>query len=131
MNEKQQRTHTTALNELEAAMTVGLEALEDRLTILDSRVDNHSQWLRTLDNREQQGRDLFAKMLDDETQYRKMHVKMIRDAIMEGVGKFTTGLTFWQRFRWLFLGRAFPLPPAGGIAPVDASPTPYYGEKPR
>lgn len=132
MNQKEQQAHATKLEQLEAATTEAIEAINEHLLLAEGRIREQGKSITAVASSEQQGRDLFAKMIDEETQYRKAHVRMIQNAIMEGIGKFTTGLTFRQRFRWLFLGRAFPLPPAGGVAvaepPVHTS---YYGEKPR
>lgn len=148
MNQKEQQAHATKLEQLEAATTEAIEAINEHLLLAEGRIREQGKSITAVASSEQQGRDLFAKMIDDETQYRKAQVrevekKMHREALKSEAAlyDFMTHLSLWKRLRWIFLGSPYAIPPQirkntddrlqTARQEIIANRKAYYGEKPR
>lgn len=159
MNQKEQQAHGTKLEQPEASVTEAIMAIEEHLSKtqreqhvanvgMGQRQDEQGRVLKEIVEAEQQGRDLFAKMIDDETQYRKAQVRMLEKTILKEAQKseaalynFVACLPFWRRLRWVFFGCPFAIPAQvrrdadERMQPIKdeiaANRKVYYGEKPR
>lgn len=143
MNGDEQRTHKKVVAELAADTASTFEAVIERFEKLETTESmNHAslllevgklrKWMLDIELEEQRGRDLFAQMIDGETQYRKAHIAKVGHENHQFIEIFVSKLTFWQRLRWLFWGSPIAVPkPKTIVAQREDASDYYYGEKPR
>lgn len=96
MNGIQQKNHTTAVAALEAAMSDGLDTINDRLGTLGVRIHQEADRARESINDERTHR---LKLAEEQRDYVDRENAEIRARLF-----LFMSMTFWQRLMWLLRG---------------------------